>query len=47
MGRDNTDCVQCHTRARFDRIHDGVRGYPDGPAPVNFCLRCHASGRAR
>ena len=47
MGRDNTDCVQCHARTKFDRIHEGVRGYPDGAAPLNFCLRCHASGSAR
>lgn len=47
MGKDNTDCVQCHARAKFDRIHDGVRGYPEGPAPLNFCLRCHGSGRVR
>ncbi|MFI5308647.1 MAG: hypothetical protein ACHQ53_14905 [Polyangiales bacterium] len=47
FGRDDTDCVQCHTRARFDPIHDGVRNYPEGPAPPNFCLRCHASGRVR
>jgi hypothetical protein len=47
MGRDDTDCVQCHARAKFDRIHEGVRGYPDGAAPLNFCLRCHTTGRAR
>jgi hypothetical protein len=47
MGKDNTDCVQCHARAKFDAIHDGVRGYPGGAAPLNFCLQCHASGRRR
>jgi hypothetical protein len=47
MGKDDTDCVQCHARAKYDRIHDGVRNYPQGVAPLNFCLRCHASGRRR
>jgi hypothetical protein len=48
MGKDDTDCVQCHARAKYDRIHDGVRDYPQGAAPLNFCLSCHASGsRAR
>lgn len=44
MGRENTDCVQCHARARFDGVHDGVRQYPQGAAAPNFCVRCHTRG---
>ena len=46
---ENTDCVGCHdgehTRAEMDPKHDEVLGYPQGPAPPNFCLDCHADGR--
>jgi hypothetical protein len=47
MGKDDTDCIQCHARPKYDRIHERVRDYPQGAAPPNFCLRCHASGRRR
>lgn len=42
-GRDNTDCVQCHPRSRFDDIHSRVRQYPGSSSP-NFCVRCHGRG---
>jgi len=49
VGGMNTDCVGCHTgvhsRSRMDSEHDGVSGYPTGPAPPNFCLECHPHGR--
>ncbi len=41
--RDNTDCVQCHPRSRYDRVHDGVSSYP-GSTAANFCVRCHTRG---
>ncbi len=44
MGRDNTDCVQCHARSRYDRIHRRVRDYPDGVASAHFCVTCHTRG---
>lgn len=48
-GRGNTDCVGCHlgahARNRIDGEHRGVRGYPQGGAPPNFCLNCHPRGR--
>jgi hypothetical protein len=48
-GRGNADCVGCHegehTRARMDAKHAEENGYPQGPAPPNFCLDCHAGGR--
>lgn len=47
MGKGNTDCVQCHKRSRFDPKHEGVRNYPAGDAPVNFCVACHTRGRVR
>ena len=47
MGKGNTDCVQCHKRSRFDRKHQGVRDYPLGDAPANFCVECHTRGRIR
>lgn len=43
-GRGNTDCVQCHARTRYDRIHRRVSDYPDGPASPNFCVGCHTRG---
>ena len=43
-GRDNTDCVQCHARRRWDPVHDGVRRYPTGAAAPNFCVDCHRHG---
>lgn len=43
-GKSNTDCIQCHKRSRWDAEHHEVRDYPSGPAPVNFCLNCHARG---
>jgi hypothetical protein len=43
--RDNTDCVQCHSRAKYDPKHGDVGGYPSGAAPANFCLQCHSDGR--
>ena len=49
IGGMNADCVGCHegkhTRARMDRKHHEVRGYPRGAAPPNFCLECHPRGR--
>ncbi|MDH4281205.1 MAG: hypothetical protein OEV36_01000, partial [Myxococcales bacterium] len=49
VGGANTDCVGCHdgthTRSRMDSKHSGVRNYPSGAAPPNFCLNCHADGR--
>lgn len=42
--RDNTDCVQCHPRSRWDPVHDGVGRYPQGSAPANFCVSCHRHG---
>lgn len=44
-GKNNTDCVQCHKRSKWDEKHHEVHDYPSGPAPVNFCLDCHARGR--
>lgn len=48
-GRDNADCVGCHTgdhtRAKMDPKHNGVSRYPTGTAAPNFCLDCHANGR--
>lgn len=44
MGRGNTDCVQCHARTRYDRIHRRVSDYPDGPASPHFCVGCHTRG---
>jgi len=48
-GKDNADCVGCHTgehtRARMDDKHREVSGYPAGAAAPNFCLTCHADGR--
>jgi hypothetical protein len=44
MGKDDTDCVQCHTRERFDHKHVRVSNYPLGPAPANFCVHCHTDG---
>lgn len=49
LGKDNTDCVGCHTgvhtRTRMDEKHKEVAGYPRGSASPNFCLSCHANGR--
>ena len=48
MGRDNTDCLQCHPREGYDGLHRRVDGYPQGGAPANFCVLCHKRGtRAR
>jgi hypothetical protein len=47
MGKGNTDCVQCHKRSRYDRIHSDVARYPTSDAPVNFCVQCHTRGRVR
>ena len=44
MGKDNTDCVQCHSRAEYDPKHREVSRYPTGDAPPNFCLDCHPRG---
>jgi hypothetical protein len=47
--KDNPDCVGCHTgihaRSKLDAKHQGVRNYPTGAAPGNFCLNCHPDGR--
>ncbi len=45
MGKNDTDCVQCHKRAKYDDVHARVRDYPRGAAAPNFCLNCHATGR--
>lgn len=42
--KDNTDCVQCHKRSRFDPRHTRVADYPVGEAPANFCVDCHTRG---
>lgn len=48
-GGKNTDCIGCHTgqhrRTSMDAKHRGVRNYPTGAAPPNFCLTCHPDGR--
>lgn len=44
MGAGNTDCVQCHSRAKWDPEHEDESGYPTGDAPANFCLDCHEDG---
>ncbi len=44
MSKADTDCVQCHARARFDRKHRNVGNYPQGDAPANFCVHCHTDG---
>lgn len=45
----NTDCVGCHlgkhTRTSMDAKHKGVKNYPLGAAPPNFCLACHPNGK--
>lgn len=45
----NADCVGCHdgdhTRAQMDPKHRDEPDYPQGAAPPNFCLDCHADGR--
>jgi hypothetical protein len=50
-GKDNADCVGCHTgthsRSRMDSKHREVRNYPTGAAAPNFCLMCHSDGRNR
>lgn len=43
-GRDNTDCVQCHPRSRWDDVHAHVARYPQGSAAPNFCVLCHRRG---
>ncbi|MEI8259344.1 MAG: hypothetical protein WCJ30_27065, partial [Deltaproteobacteria bacterium] len=47
MGRSNTNCVQCHPRSRYDDVHGGVGGYPQGSAAPNFCVNCHRHGTRR
>ncbi len=46
---ENADCVGCHdgehTRAQMDPKHREEPDYPQGAAPPNFCLDCHADGR--
>ncbi len=46
---ENADCVGCHdgdhSRAKMDDKHREERDYPQGAAPPNFCLDCHADGR--
>lgn len=46
---ENADCVGCHdgehTRAKMDGKHNEEPDYPQGAAPPNFCLDCHADGR--
>jgi len=48
---ENADCVGCHdgehTRASMDPKHRDEPDYPQGAAPPNFCLDCHADGRNR
>jgi len=48
-GKGNADCVGCHTgqhtRAKMDAKHSGVKNYPKGTAPPNFCLDCHPKGK--
>ena len=49
VGGADTDCVGCHdgehTRAEMDPKHREEPDYPQGAAPPNFCLDCHADGR--
>lgn len=40
----NVDCVQCHKRSRYDRIHARVSEYPLAAVPANFCVVCHTKG---
>jgi hypothetical protein len=44
VGKSNTDCVSCHTRPEYDKIHAHVSEYPGADAPANFCLKCHTQG---
>jgi hypothetical protein len=48
-GKGNADCVGCHTgahtRSKMDNKHSGVKNYPKGTAPPNFCLDCHPKGK--
>lgn len=48
-GGKNTDCIGCHTgqhrRTSMDAKHAGVKNYPTGAAPPNFCLACHPNGK--
>jgi hypothetical protein len=48
-GGEDTDCVGCHdgdhSRAKMDAKHNEEPDYPNGTAPPNFCLDCHADGR--
>lgn len=47
-GKDNTDCVGCHTgehsRSKMDEKHHEVAKYPTGAASPRFCLDCHPDG---
>ncbi len=48
-GKANADCVGCHTgehkKSKADSQHQGVKNYPTGSAPPNFCLDCHSNGK--
>lgn len=48
-GKDNTDCIGCHTGAHtlvlMDAAHANVAAYLPDPSMPHFCLGCHPAGR--
>jgi Cytochrome c7 and related cytochrome c len=48
-GKNNADCVGCHTgehsRSKMDEKHHEVSGYTPTTTQPSFCLKCHADGR--